>query len=245
MATSLSGWPGIYSGDPRLKTFTIPGTASKALPRGRRVTLRADVGPYLVAAAAEWNRRIDTLNEYTGGHIYRNARFSDRLSDHAAGTALDLSWNKFPMGKRGTMSKSQIREVRKIMDEFEGMAWGGEWGGGPDGDGHTYDPMHIYLEKNDISFYLNKMNEMGIDNEGYQTKATKVSKNIFVKNKPSDKEHDEKVLIKAEADDIKSRKAKLVARRRKLMLLTDKKSKAEKAKLDLLISELDKKIKNV
>ena len=64
---TLSGWLAVKPGTPNtLKTFTIPGTISPKNPTGRRLTVRGDVGPYLVAFASEFHKRIMPLNKYTG-----------------------------------------------------------------------------------------------------------------------------------------------------------------------------------
>lgn len=248
MATTLSGWPGIHSGDSRLKIYTIPGTKTKDLPMGRRVTLRRDVGHYLVAVAAEWHKRIDPLNKYTGGHIYRAARFSSSLSDHAAGTAIDLSWDKFPMAKRGTLTKSQLREIEKIKSEFPGIGWGGDWGGGPNGTGHTYDPMHWYLTENDPTFYVEKARQLGIDDDGYMLKVTKQPSklNPFAAKPIDDRTKDAIVDKQVKSKDLRNRKSQLQKRLAALKLQLPKtKVKEEKQRITKLINDINLELRSL
>lgn len=241
MGFTLSGWPGIYSGDERLKTFTIPGTVTKQLPRGRRVTVREDVGPYLVAVAAEWHKRVDPLNANTAGHIYRQARLSTTLSDHSAGTAIDVSWDKFPMGKGGTLTKKQLREIEKIKDEFPGIGWGGDWGGGPSVADRSYDPMHWYLPKNDISYYREQMKKLNIDDEGYRSIPR--TPTLLNKDTRTDLQRDSANKIAAQLADLKNRKLKLQARKAAIKLKPG--SKQEISRINIMLVDINAKIREL
>ena len=56
MAKTIKGWDVIPNmSDQRLKLFTVPGTT-------RKMRLRKDVGPYLIAFAAEYNRVIRRID---------------------------------------------------------------------------------------------------------------------------------------------------------------------------------------
>ena len=241
MGYTLSGWAGILSGDERLKTFTIPGTVTKQLPKGRRVTVREDVGPYLVAVAAEWHKRVDPLNSNTAGHVYRQARLSTTLSDHAAGTAIDVSWDKFPMGKKGTLTKKQLAEIEKIKKEFPGIGWGGDWGGGPYVGDKSYDPMHWYLPKNDIAYYREQMKKLGIDDEGYRHEPRTATR--FNKDTRTDLERDNANAKAAELKNLQTRKRNLQSRKAALRLKPG--SKLEIDRLNKLIADINMKIRSL
>lgn len=165
--TTLSGWPAIKPGTPNmLKTFAIPGTKTAKNPIGRRMTVRKDVGPYLVAFASEFNKRVMPLNKNTGGYNYRQARNANNLSDHAGGVAIDINWDVLGQNNRKSLTKAQHAEILKMLKEYPGIGWGGFYGGGLAGDGSMYDPMHFYLEKNNAEFYLKAMAKKGIDSNG-------------------------------------------------------------------------------
>jgi hypothetical protein len=164
---TLSGWPAVPAGTPNvLNTFTIPGTITPKTPRGRRLTVRKDVGPYLVSFAAEFNKRVMKLNEYTGAYNYRQARNSSKLSDHSGGVAVDINWNVLNQGNRKSLTKEQHAEIVKMLDEYPGMGWGGYYGGGINGRSPMYDPMHFFLDNNNAEYYLNQMKKKGIDSKG-------------------------------------------------------------------------------
>ena len=60
MAKTINGWDVIPSmSDARLKLFTVPGTK-------RKMRLRADVGPYLIAFASEYHKIIQPIAEGEG-----------------------------------------------------------------------------------------------------------------------------------------------------------------------------------
>ncbi len=89
MDTTIHGWPVIDDMlDSRLWLFTIPGTK-------RKIRLRRDVGPYLVAFCADYHRMIALIDTGTfddwGWCAPRPGRASDRPSDHCGGVAVDLN----------------------------------------------------------------------------------------------------------------------------------------------------------
>lgn len=164
---TLSGWPAIKPGTPNvLRTFTIPGTITPKNPTGRRLTVRNDIGPYLVAFASEFHKRVMPLNKYTGAYNYRPARNSPKLSDHAAGVAMDINWNVLAQGNRKSLTKEQYDEIIKLLDEYPNMGWGGFYGGGISGKSPMYDPMHFFLANNNIEYYVKQMEKKGIDAKG-------------------------------------------------------------------------------
>lgn len=163
---TLSGWLAVKPGTPDvLKTFVIPGTITPKNPTGRRLTVRKDVGPYLVAFASEFHKRIMPLNKYTGAYNYRQARGASKLSDHAGGVAMDINWNVLAQGSRDCLTKKQYDDLVALIEEYPGLGWGGYYGGGKNSP--YYDPMHFYLnQNNNVKFYQEKMKNKGIDSKG-------------------------------------------------------------------------------
>jgi len=67
----------------------------------------------------------------SGGFNYRNIRGSDRLSQHAFGTAIDMNSMQNQMGSKVT----DIPGASELAKKW-GLEWGGNWKGRPD-------PMHF------------------------------------------------------------------------------------------------------
>lgn len=67
----------------------------------------------------------------SGGYNYRNIRGSDRLSQHAFGTAIDLNALTNQLGQ----NTSDIPQAAQLARKH-GLEWGGNWKGRPD-------PMHF------------------------------------------------------------------------------------------------------
>jgi hypothetical protein len=164
---TLSGWPAVKPGTPNvLKTFVIPGTISAKNPTGRRLTVRRDVGPYLVSFAAEFHKRIMPLNKYTGAYNFRQARNANKLSDHAGGVAMDINWNVLAQGDIKSLTDKQYQDLLDLLNEYPGMGWGGFYGGGRRRMNPMYDPMHFFLSENGEDYYLNQMKKKGIGPNG-------------------------------------------------------------------------------
>lgn len=105
--------------------------ASYSLPGGGKVALRkGDVSVVLLWVANEFHRRVEPL-EWPGnwGYAERPVRGSaTTLSNHASGTAIDLNAPQHPLGKRGTFTDAQVREIRQILGFCEGVIrWGGDY----------------------------------------------------------------------------------------------------------------------
>lgn len=164
---TLSKWPAIKPGTPNmLKTFIIPGTITPKNPTGRRLTVRKDVGPYLVAFASEFHKRIMPLNKNTGAYNYREARNANGLSDHAGGVAMDINWNVLVQGNLYSLSEKQYEDLVELIKEYPKLGWGGYYGGGRVKRNKMYDPMHFFLADSDADVYLKHMKEKGIDSKG-------------------------------------------------------------------------------
>jgi len=84
---------------------------------------------------ADWHQADDW------GYNYRENRNAKNLSTHASGTGGDYNATRHPNGKRGTFTKQQVAEIRKILAEVDNVvAWGGDFTG-------TADEMHFEISK--------------------------------------------------------------------------------------------------
>lgn len=129
-ATSGNGWPGIKSAsDSRLdRGFKAAGVA---FPGGVR---RGEVSTILGYVAATFHRNVESLVPgWCWGWNYRPIRGGKSLSNHASATALDINAPRHPIGKSGTFSSSQVRQIRAILKTCEGtVRWGGDYTNRPD-----------------------------------------------------------------------------------------------------------------
>ena len=159
--TTINGWPVISSGnDPKLKLFTVPGTK-------RKLRLRADVGPYLVAFASEYHKLIAPIDEGTfddwAWAPVRTGRASSRISDHCGGVAIDLNATK-----EGSQSKSntwwvrhpvKAARMRRLLRKYRLLEWGGDYK-------RFYDPMHLVIRTPDVAAVRKEMRRLGISPAG-------------------------------------------------------------------------------
>lgn len=161
---SINGWAVSKNPDHiNLKLFTIPGTT-------RKVKLCADAAPILLWVAARFDKWIADLDAdplAVWGYNYRKARQSDKFSDHASGTAIDLRSDKFPIGKRN-MNAIQRYRVRKILKACNGLViWGGDYK-----NDASADEMHFaiapYITKQQILAWRVRNR---VDQYGVQTKS--------------------------------------------------------------------------
>lgn len=164
--TTISGWPVIANGNsPMLHLFTIPGTK-------RKMRLRKDVGPYLVAFASEYHKLIAPIDEGTfddwAWSPVRDGRASSKTSDHCAGVAIDLNATA-----EGSQSKSntfwvrhpvKAARMRQLLKKYRLLVWGGNWT-------RFWDPMHVYIGKPDILAVRDEMKRLGITPTGRFKKA--------------------------------------------------------------------------
>lgn len=155
--TTINGWPVISSGnDPKLKLFTVPGTK-------RKLRLRADVGPYLVAFASEYHKLIAPIDEGTfddwAWSPVRKGNASSKISDHCAGVAIDLNatkegsqskWNKWwvthPVKRaklNGLLRKYRLLEAGINYKNF-------------------YDPMHLVIKDPNVAQVKAEMKRLNI-----------------------------------------------------------------------------------
>lgn len=158
---TIKGWPVISKGtDPLLKEFTVPGTK-------RKLRLRKDVGPYLVAFASEYHQQIEPIDE---GRLddwawapVRKGRASTRVSDHCGGVAIDLNataegsqspsnvyWRKHPV---------KALRMRALLKKYRLLEWGGDYK-------KFFDPMHLTLHTPDVKLVRAEMARLGITPSG-------------------------------------------------------------------------------
>jgi hypothetical protein len=152
MATTGNGWPVLDAGSDMLHTFTVPGA-------NRRLTLhRGAAGLILVWWASFWNDKIERLDAPggeavdEGGYVKRPIANTNTYSEHAAGRAIDLNWNKHPSGvpAKYNLTADQIKRIHRrmrLINVFAGakiLEWGGDW---PSWSGSTAkpDPMHTQI----------------------------------------------------------------------------------------------------
>ena len=159
--STIKGWPVITSGnDPALKLFTVPGTKRKLL-------LRKDVGPYLVAFASEYHKLIEpidvgTFDDWAWAPV-RKGRASTRVSDHCGGVAIDLNATK-----EGSQSSSNVYwrkhpvkalRMRQLLKKYRLLEWGGDYK-------KFFDPMHLVIHTPDVKLVKAEMAKLGITPSG-------------------------------------------------------------------------------
>jgi hypothetical protein len=161
VAKTINGWDVIPNmSDERLKLFTVPGTK-------RRMRLRKDVGPYLIAFASEYHKLIQPIDVGTfddwAWTLPRKGNASSKISDHCGGVAIDLNATK-----EGSQSKSNVWWVkhplkaltmRKLLKKYKLLEWGGDWK-------NFYDPMHLVIKKPDVTAVKREMLRLGVTASG-------------------------------------------------------------------------------
>ena len=134
---TIHKWPVIENyGSPLLKHFTVPGTKRKML-------LRSDVGPYLVAFAAEYHQQIAPIDVGTfddwAYHPPRKGRASNSISDHSGGVAIDLNATKEGAQNKANISwwrrPARALRLKRLRRKYHLLEWGGDYR-------NFYDPMH-------------------------------------------------------------------------------------------------------
>jgi hypothetical protein len=125
MATSINGWPVLSPTSSQLVNRRVPGT-------NRYLRLRADVAPLLLALAAEYHRKIRSIDTGTyddWGYAYRQANAADAWSDHSSGTAMDL--NATGEGAMGSnnynwwLYNERYKIAKALKAKYGVVIWGG------------------------------------------------------------------------------------------------------------------------
>ena len=67
---------------------------------------------------------------------------TDKLSNHASGTAIDLNATKHPLGAVGTFEPGKVPMLRALTKKY-GLTWGGDYKG-------LKDEMHYEISINAV-----------------------------------------------------------------------------------------------
>lgn len=133
---SYNGYPA--SKDPneiKIKFYPVKGT-------DRSLRCAESVGPLLAAFAADFHELIEPIDEGTfddWAYAFRMVRgTTDKLSNHASGTAIDLNAAKHPLGKVGTFPAEKVPMIRALAKKY-GLKWGGDYV-------NRKDEMHFEIE---------------------------------------------------------------------------------------------------
>ena len=130
---SINGWPVLDDGDSRLATGTVPGTSRQIT--GNKVAL-----PVFLHFAAAWNQLMpdrlkisNPANECDSWEV-RQARAAAAFSNHASGTAIDLSYRILLADNQRHMTDEERSILRRILSWYvtsdghhilaNGYAWG-------------------------------------------------------------------------------------------------------------------------
>lgn len=121
---SYNGWPASQDRAAiGIKSYTIKGTSIK-------IACAEAVAPLLIEFCAEFNKLIEPiageqLDDW--GYCFRMVRgTTDKLSNHASGTAIDLNASKHPLGKVGTFPAEKVPMLRALAKKY-GLTWGGDY----------------------------------------------------------------------------------------------------------------------
>lgn len=166
MTQTIHGWDVIPDGgDHRLRLFTIPGTS-------RKIKLRKDVGPYLVAFAADYHKQIASIDEGTfddwGWAPVRKGNASSKVSDHCGGVAMDLNATKEGSQGSGSLKfwSNPIKRTKLALlrKRYSLLEWGGDYSSA------NRDPMH-WVPKYGVNQLkiADAIKKLGINKDGVRT----------------------------------------------------------------------------
>jgi hypothetical protein len=121
---SHNGWQASKNPDEiAIKSYTVPGTKT-------RLRCAEAVAPLLIAFTAEFHELIEPIDEGPlddWGYAFRQIRGStDKLSNHASGTAIDLNAPKHALGLVGTFPPEKVPMIRALAKKY-GLRWGGDY----------------------------------------------------------------------------------------------------------------------
>ena len=122
--TSYNGWTASKDqAEIGIKSYAIPGTTLK-------IRCAEAVAPLIVGFCKEFNELIEKIDDGQlddWGYAFRMVRGStDRLSNHASGTAVDLNAKIHVLGKRGTFPAEKVPMIRALAKKY-GLFWGGDY----------------------------------------------------------------------------------------------------------------------
>jgi hypothetical protein len=126
MLASQNGWPVISSStDARLHLWEVPAKTGAF-----RLRLHRGAAGFLLALFALWYAEVieavAKVADDWGWSAFRYVRGSSTfVSNHCAGTAIDLNATIHPLGKRGTFKAWQYVKIRARLALFAGCLRGG------------------------------------------------------------------------------------------------------------------------
>ena len=87
-----------------------------------------------------FHKEVEPITQaHSWGFANRAIRGATVTSNHASGTAIDLNAPKHQLGRSGTFTPAQVKALRKILKDFDGVIrWGGDYRG-------RKDEMHIEI----------------------------------------------------------------------------------------------------
>ena len=140
MLTSYNGWPASKDqAEIGIKSYPVPGTQ-------RKLRCASAVAPLLIGFASEFHSLIEPIDDdiYDDwGWAFRMVRgTTDKLSNHASGTAIDLNAVKHPLGRVGTIDAAKVPMLRALVKKY-GLTWGGDYKG-------RKDEMHFEISINAV-----------------------------------------------------------------------------------------------
>jgi hypothetical protein len=122
----------------------------------------------------------------SGGYNYRNIAGTNKLSNHAHGSAIDLNWSLNPRSKSnpyGHIGETLGADKFRALVAKHGLSWGGDWKN-PDamhvevagGDGHTHNHTQVQPNPTGPAFGSPRAaQEMGIPGSSYEiNKASQI-----------------------------------------------------------------------
>lgn len=138
MTESYNGWPAHQ--DRRAIGVGPFVAAGASFLSGVKQGDVATVFRYLVEQFHARVERVDLPGEKDEwGYYYRVNRNAGNLSCHASGTAIDINATRHPNGRAGTFTSAQVRQIRQILSELNGVVrWGGDFR-------RTKDEMHFEI----------------------------------------------------------------------------------------------------
>lgn len=139
MSSSQNGWPALVPSSPLLINWELPRSNT-------RLRLRNGSAGFLLIHLALWfDKAVEDLDEPQlddWGYAYRPVRgYTNTLSNHASGTAMDLNATDHPLGVDHTFTPAEVSAIHKRLALYGGcIRWGGDYSG-------RKDAMHFEIDK--------------------------------------------------------------------------------------------------
>lgn len=94
----------------------------------RKLMLAEAVAPQIIEIVQWWDQNIEPVTQL-GSWNYREIRGKEGtgvLSNHSSGTAVDINWDKHPLGAVGTIPAHKAAALRAKASSL-GLRWGGDY----------------------------------------------------------------------------------------------------------------------